>query len=191
MKLQYLLHLITNIFTPIRLQKGLMLGNLFITRIGNINTLLILTHYFPTQERNDENCWFYRNIIRISVFICNIQTRRLFCLVLHTQQRRALLAINLYFLCILKHENTNNLHVSFFFFIMHFLPVCLTVWTLKWNYALQEYVVSGHPRKAKHNLTRGDWTSEERILMHPYKTSLCSLSVALRLSPLHPECPKL
>jgi hypothetical protein len=57
MKLQYLLHIIAKIFTTVRLQKGLILDNLFITRIGNPNNLLILTHYFPPQVRNEENCW--------------------------------------------------------------------------------------------------------------------------------------
>ena len=40
-----------------KITKGLILENLFITPIRNINTLLIMTHYFPPQVQNDYNCW--------------------------------------------------------------------------------------------------------------------------------------
>ena len=114
-----------NLYTN-KITKGLIMDNLFITRIRNLNNLLISTHCFSPQVRNDENCWFNLNIIRISVFICNITTRRLFCLVFHTQQRRGLVPVNLCFLYILKHEKKISTS-PFFPLIMHFLPAGLTV----------------------------------------------------------------
>lgn len=136
--MQYLLHIITSIFTPIILQKELIRDNLFITRIRNLNTLLILTNYFPPQLRNNNNCWWILKLSKFRyLFVTYTQVGWFVSYFTHTAEQSTCANQFIFSVHFETWENKQFPRLPFSP-VMFFLSERLTVWTLKWNYAPQE-----------------------------------------------------